>query len=55
MCLSREAAAWVDAHICAVAHNVGLRRALELVAAALWTFDPRGGRPAGRGGPGDPQ
>lgn len=40
ICLSREAAAWVDAHISGVAHKVGLKRTLELVAAALWTFDP---------------
>ena len=38
--LSAQAAAWVDAQVVPVAHKVGMKRVLDLVAAALMRFDP---------------
>jgi hypothetical protein len=38
--LSPEAAAWVDAQVVTFAHKIGIKRVLDLVAAALRKFDP---------------
>ena len=38
--LSRDAAAFVDAQVAAVAHKIGLQRVLTLVAVAVRRFDP---------------
>lgn len=39
-CLSREAAAWVDAQVAPFAHKVGIGRVVKLVEAAMIRFDP---------------
>lgn len=41
-CLSKEAAAWVDAQVAPFAHKIGLGRLTRLVEAALLRFDPEG-------------
>lgn len=38
--LTREAAAFVDAHVAPVAHKIGLRRILNLIDVALRRYDP---------------
>ncbi len=40
MCLSPDAAAFVDAHVAAVAHKIGLAQLTRLVEEAIARFDP---------------